>query len=236
MKNAFAICISIAALAMGSSSLAPVLAQNGSSDRAERSMREGPTVNQLVDQQDSRIARLKADLRLTPEQADKWGDLQKALHDRAVRSAESWTKLRDEIADQRQRARDERRRNRSDRDGRSSDRDSSVPAPAPDAGATATAAAPAANDRAATSDKPVAGTASDAGRVNPVRADPDDEIASMRHRADAMTAMAAELRKIADASEPLYRVLDPGQRRVLIRFVGDGGRDQEFEGRRGNRG
>ncbi|MDB5534035.1 MAG: uncharacterized protein JWO28_2350 [Hyphomicrobiales bacterium] len=235
MKNAFAICISIAALAMGSSSLAPVLAQSGSydrGDRAERSTREGPTVNQLVDQQDSRIARLKADLRLTPEQADKWGDLQKALHERAVRSAESWVKLRDEIADQRQRAREERRRNRADRDGRSLDRDAAAPAPAPDAGATP--AAPPAGNRVATTDKPVA--ASDAGRVDSARADPDDEIALMRQRADAMTAMAADLRKVADASEPLYRVLDPGQRRVLIRFVSQGGREEEFEGRRGRRG
>jgi hypothetical protein len=230
MKNAFAICFSIAALAMGSSSLAPVLAQSGPSDRSERSMRDGPTANQLVDQQDSRIARLKADLRLTPEQADKWGDLQKALHDRAVRSAESWVKLRDEIAEQRQRARDERRRDRADRDGRSSDRDA-APAPAPDANATP--AAPPAG-RVATSDKPAA--ASDAGRADPARVDPDDEIALMRQRADAMTAMAADLRKVADASEPLYRVLDPGQRRVLIRFVSQGGREEEFEGRRGRRG
>jgi hypothetical protein len=253
MKNAFAICISIAALAMGSSSLAPVLAQNGSSDRVERSMREGPTVNQLVDQQDSRIARLKADLRLTPEQADKWGDLQKILHDRAVRSAESWVKLRDEIADQRQRARDERRRysSRSDRDGRSSDRDVSTP----DTGqATGTSSASSdkaavndrpvpdrsANDRAANErapgDRPAAETRTETTRVEPARADPDDEIASMRHRADAMTAMAADLRKIADASEPLYRVLDSNQRRVLIRFVSQGDREQEFEGRRGRRG
>ncbi|MDF2115092.1 hypothetical protein PY365_05870 [Roseiarcaceae bacterium H3SJ34-1] len=231
MKNAMAICVSVAAVAMGSASLAPVLAQSGSYERAERSTREGPTANQLVDEADSRIARLKADLRLTPEQADKWGDLQKVLHDRAVRSAESWIKLREEIADQRQRAREERRRysNRSDRDA-------STAPPAPDVEGTATGTPPGSTDKTVTgdrsADRPATDTRADTARVEPARADPDDDIASMRRRADALTTMAADLRKIADASEPLYRVLDVGQRHVLIRFVTASDRDQSDEGRR----
>ena len=224
MKNAIAICVSVAALAMGSSSLAPALAQSGAYDRAERSMREGPTANQLVDEADSRIARLKADLRLTPEQSDKWGDLQKVLHDRAVRSAESWIKLREEIADERQRAREERRRssNRSDRD---------ATAPAPEANPPATAPAPAGNDRAVANDRP-ADTRANATRAEPARIDPDDDIAAMRRRADALTTMAGDLRKIADAGEPLYKLLDPGQRHVLIRFLTASDREQSEGGRR----
>jgi len=224
MKNAIAICVSVAALAIGSSSLAPALAQSGAYDRAERSMREGPTANQLVDEADSRIARLKADLRLTPEQADKWGDLQKVLHDRAVRSAESWIKLREEIADERQRAREERRRH-SDR----SERNAATPAPAPDANQPATTPAPAGTDRPASNDRP-ADTRAEAAPAAPARIDPDDDIAAVRRRADALTTMAGDLRKIADAGEPLYKLLDPGQRHVLIRFLTASDREQSEGG------
>lgn len=241
MRKAIAICVSVAALAMGSSSLAPVQAQPRSYDRAERSTRDGPTANQLVDEADSRIARLKADLRLTPEQAEKWGDLQKVLHDRAVRSADAWIKLREEIADQRERAREERRRysNRSDRDA-------PPPSPRPDANPPATPPGPTSvspapgpvgnNDKSVASDRPADTradtTRTEPSRTEPSRADPDDDIASMRRRADALTAMAADLRQIADAGEPLYKLLDQGQRHVLIRFVTASDREQSAEPRR----
>jgi hypothetical protein len=233
MKNAIAIGVSVVALAMASSSLAPAMAQSGGYDRADRdrSMRDnGPTVNQLVDQADSRIARLKADLRLTPEQADKWGDLQKVLHDRAVRSAESWIKLREEIADQRQRARDERRR---ERDERARDRDAATPAPDTSAQGTA----PVGNNNAGAENRPAtdsrpADTRADTTRADAARGDRDDDIAAMRRHADALTNMAADLRKIADASEPLYRLLDSSQRQVLIRFVSTANREQDDEGPR----
>jgi hypothetical protein len=54
----------------------------------------------------------------------------------------------------------------------------------------------------------------------------------MRRHADSLTNMAADLRKIADASEPLYRLLDSSQRQVLIRFVSTADREQDDEGRR----
>ncbi|WP_068032088.1 Spy/CpxP family protein refolding chaperone [Rhodoplanes sp. Z2-YC6860] len=53
-----------------------------------------------------------------------------------------------------------------------------------------------------------------------------DAIARMRDRADAMTARAAGLKKLADASEPLYKSLDDGQKHrfsALIRMGGRGG-------------
>lgn len=53
-----------------------------------------------------------------------------------------------------------------------------------------------------------------------------DAIARMREGADAMTARAAGLKKLADASEPLYKSLDNGQKRrfgALIRMGGQAG-------------
>jgi hypothetical protein len=49
--------------------------------------RVSPAVSQITDRADARIAILKADLRLTPEQAQHWSGLQSALHDIAVRRA-----------------------------------------------------------------------------------------------------------------------------------------------------
>ena len=54
------------------------------------------TANQVVDMADARIAQLKADLRLTPDQDKNWGPLQSAMHDMAVRRADRMTKLREQ--------------------------------------------------------------------------------------------------------------------------------------------
>ncbi|GGF88857.1 hypothetical protein GCM10007301_56010 [Azorhizobium oxalatiphilum] len=52
-----------------------------------------------------------------------------------------------------------------------------------------------------------------------------DPIERMRARADAMTARAADLKKIADAAEPLYKTLDDGQKhRLQILLHQDGPR------------
>lgn len=58
-----------------------------------------------------------------------------------------------------------------------------------------------------------------------------DPIDRMRRRADAMSAGAAGLKRLADAAEPLYKTLDDGQKRRLLaltRVMRSGG-----EGRRG---
>jgi zinc resistance-associated protein len=53
-----------------------------------------------------------------------------------------------------------------------------------------------------------------------------DAIARLRQGADAMTARAANLKKLADAAEPLYKSLDDGQKHrfgMLLRMGGRGG-------------
>jgi hypothetical protein len=44
---------------------------------------------------------------------------------------------------------------------------------------------------------------------------PDDPVARLRERADNMATTAAALKKIADATDPLYKTLDDGQKRRL---------------------
>lgn len=66
----------------------------------------------------------------------------------------------------------------------------------------------------------------EAGRDNAAAQPAPDAIARMRQGADAMTARAAGLKKLADASEPLYKSLDDGQKRrfgELIRMGGQAG-------------
>jgi len=53
-----------------------------------------------------------------------------------------------------------------------------------------------------------------------------DAIARLRQGADAMTTRAANLKKLADAAEPLYKSLDDGQKHrfgALLRMGGRGG-------------
>jgi hypothetical protein len=56
-----------------------------------------------------------------------------------------------------------------------------------------------------------------------------DAIAVMRRGADAMDSRAAGLKKLADASEPLYKSLDDGQKRRFAMMIRMGARhDAEF--------
>jgi hypothetical protein len=79
-------------------------------------------------------------------------------------------------------------------------------------------------------------------RMNAMRDDnrdrqtPDDPVARLRDRAEAMGTTAAALKKIADAADPLYKTLDDGQKRRLAilthmegRFGRDGWRHRGFE-------
>ena len=54
------------------------------------------TPNQIVDMADARIAQLKADLRLTPDQDKNWDAFRSALHDMAQRRADRMTKVREQ--------------------------------------------------------------------------------------------------------------------------------------------
>jgi hypothetical protein len=64
---------------------------------------------------------------------------------------------------------------------------------------------------------------------------PDDPVARLRERADAMATTAAAMKRIADAADPLYKTLDDGQKRRLAilthmgRFGGGGWRHHGFE-------
>lgn len=44
---------------------------------------------------------------------------------------------------------------------------------------------------------------------------PENPVARLQERADAMAATAAALKKVADAADPLYKTLDDGQKRRL---------------------
>jgi hypothetical protein len=71
-------------------------------------------------------------------------------------------------------------------------------------------------------------------RMNAMRGDnrdqqkPDDPVARLRERAEAMGATAAAMKKIADAADPLYKTLDDGQKRrlaILTHMEGRFGRE-----------
>jgi len=67
-------------------------------DRRHRDELNEPTSNQVIDLADARIARFKADLRMTPDQEKNWGPVQTALHDMAKRRADRILKQRDDRA------------------------------------------------------------------------------------------------------------------------------------------
>jgi hypothetical protein len=55
-------------------------------DRSDRAPQ--PMANQIVAEQDGRITRIKADLRLTPEQEGKWSGFESAVHDISKKRAD----------------------------------------------------------------------------------------------------------------------------------------------------
>jgi len=75
----------------------------------------------------------------------------------------------------------------------------------------------------------------EAGRDHAAARPAPDAIARMREGADAMTARAAGLKTLADASEPLYRSLDDSQKRrfgALLRMGGRAGMERHHWQRR----
>jgi hypothetical protein len=53
-----------------------------------------------------------------------------------------------------------------------------------------------------------------------------DPIAMLRERADRMAERADVMKKLADAADPLYKILDDGQKQQLQRLMGAGGNRQ----------
>src|SRR3954453_11630775 len=80
-----------------------------------------------------------------------------------------------------------------------------------------------AKDRADRMKDPAARRETRRGGDNAQQAGPD-AIARLRQGADAMTARAAGLKKLADASEPLYKSLDDGQKHRFAMLLRMGGR------------
>jgi hypothetical protein len=93
-------------------------------------------------------------------------------------------------------------------------------------------------------------------RMNPPQGDsgqqkPDDPVARLRDRAENMAATAGAMKKIAEAADPLYKMLDDGQKRRLAvltmgrfggregwhhrRFEREMGMDRDFDRDRGDR-
>ena len=75
---------SFAAIGVAAAFIVPMTTAEGRDRRSERNVL---TIDQSADQADARIAILKADLRLTPDQAQHWAGLSSALHDIAVKRA-----------------------------------------------------------------------------------------------------------------------------------------------------
>jgi LTXXQ motif family protein len=63
-------------------------ALTGSAIAQDRSRNTEPAANQLADQSDARTARMRADLRLTPEQENNWAGFENAMRDTSKRRAD----------------------------------------------------------------------------------------------------------------------------------------------------
>jgi hypothetical protein len=75
-------------------------ALTGSAIAQDRSRNTEPAANQLADQSDARTARMRADLRLTPEQENNWAGFENAMRDNSKRRADRETASRADRAQQ----------------------------------------------------------------------------------------------------------------------------------------
>jgi len=75
-------------------------ALTGSAVARDRTDRAELPANQIADQADARTARIKADLRLTPEQEKNWSGFESAMHDLGKKRADRAIAARAEEAQQ----------------------------------------------------------------------------------------------------------------------------------------
>jgi hypothetical protein len=66
----------------------------GSAIAQDRSRNAEPAANQLADQSDARTARMRADLRLTPEQENNWAGFENAMRENSKKRADREIALR----------------------------------------------------------------------------------------------------------------------------------------------
>jgi hypothetical protein len=69
-------------------------ALTGSAIAQDRSRNAEPAANQLADQSDARTARMRADLRLTPEQENNWAGFENAMRENSKKRADREIALR----------------------------------------------------------------------------------------------------------------------------------------------
>jgi hypothetical protein len=152
------VAVAVALLAVAApAGFAQDRAQDRTQERSGRAERAEMTTNQISDRVDARIALLKADLRLTPDQDNNWANLAAVLHDIGMKSAERRMSLRDERGK---------------------------------------------------------------GERSPDLAD------DMRRMADFHSERADELRKLADATQPFFSLLDDPQKRRFVSFLRQNDRDR----------
>jgi hypothetical protein len=168
--------------------------------RGNREVRNPVTTNQIVDQADARIATLKANLRLTSDEDKNWDGFQSALHDIAVQRANTWNNIHEQ---------------RTVASG-----NPQAPVQQPDANAGNAAADNSAATKSEAQNPPNNAlndnTASD---TNNTTKNTPSAIDNLREEANALNRRADELKKIADAAQPLYASLDDTQRRQLMTFI-----------------
>jgi hypothetical protein len=91
--------VTAAALISGAALTGSALGQDRQ-DRQDRSRHTELPANQVSDQADARSARIRADLRLTPEQENNWAGFEGAMRDISKKQAEREATLRADRAQQ----------------------------------------------------------------------------------------------------------------------------------------
>ena len=87
-----------ALLLLATAALVASPALTGSAIARDRADRAELSANQIANQADARTARMKVDLRLTPEQEKNWAGFESAMRDMGKRQADRQIALRDERA------------------------------------------------------------------------------------------------------------------------------------------
>src|SRR5579859_7121338 len=98
MRNSLSL-VTAAILVTGATLTGSAVAQDRQ-DRQDRSHHTDLPANQVSDQADARSARIRADLRLTPEQENNWAGFEGAMRDISKKQAEREATLRADRAQQ----------------------------------------------------------------------------------------------------------------------------------------
>jgi hypothetical protein len=99
MKKALVV-LAAAAMVAGSALTGPADARDRSYRVEIRTDRGETTANQIINQYNARTARIKADLRLTPEQEKNWGGFDSAMREIAKTNADRLVAIRAERTQQ----------------------------------------------------------------------------------------------------------------------------------------